>query len=195
MISPDAALVGLDRPLLRVAVLCVCPGSFYHEIPGLDLYDRRRDAYTYRGSDPVICHAPCAQWSQLRGLARPDVQAYRLAHLCYEVVSKNGGVFEHPSGSRVWSEFDWSGFRMYSVDQHWFGFPARKRTRLAFRDCYACEEMPLNFDLPRSKVEMMFSGGARERTPLLFDRWLVNCVRNSYRLCSRTWINGSSFNT
>lgn len=174
-----------------IAVLCAAPGSHYYEIPGLDVYDRDRDARSFIGSVPIIAHPPCAQWSRLRMFARVDPGTKALANWCYDRWLCNGGVFEHPVSSLVWKEFDWSAGRLYKVDLKDFGFGARKTTILAFRKC-GPSSMPISFDAITHIVSGGSKGAKRARsrglsikwdanvTPLLFDQWLVDSIRESW---------------
>lgn len=173
---------------MEIAVLCAHRKSHYFQIPGLDVYDEVRDCRTFTGTAPVICHPPCAQWSRLRGLSRPDPETKNLAWFCLEKLWTNGGVFEHPSGSEFFKIADFPPGRMYSVDQSWFGFPARKKTLLYFVRCRPVS-FPLNFDMITHKVG---KGGTRGNgykevskfrvalTPLAFDQWLVDSIRDNF---------------
>lgn len=116
-----------------IAVLCAHQKSHYYEIPGLDIYDETRDCRTFKGGMPVIVHPPCAQWSRMKAFATKDQEVKNLAYFCLDKLKECGGIFEHPHGSDVWKELDWpKGGKFIQVDQHWWGFPARKRTTLFF---------------------------------------------------------------
>lgn len=160
-----------------VAVLCVDRLSNYKLLddPALDLWDKERDAFRFNGSAPVISHAPCQQWSKLRKMAIDDQHEKALAFFCLHKVLANGGVFEHPEGSTF---FEVAGITpTHSVDQCWFGFPARKRTWLFFHKCKPLP-YPLSFDVPRTKVEKITST-MRSRMPEAFCSWLINSVRQT----------------
>lgn len=85
-----------------ISVLCAMENSFYYSISGLDVWNKDRDAYFFTGTNPVIVHPPCQQWSRMKAFARPDPEEKELAFFCLQKVLKNGGVFEHPKlkGSR-----------------------------------------------------------------------------------------------
>jgi len=160
-----------------ISVLCIGDHrSNYRLIPGLDLWDAERDAYNFTGSNPVIAHPPCQQWSQLRGL--PTVKAIQrekdLAFFCLEKVQQNGGILEHPRGS---SFFKVAGITpTISINQSWFGFPARKTTYLYFHG-YKPLPHPLSFDPPSRSVQRMWgAGGERSRQPLAFCEWLIKSI-------------------
>jgi hypothetical protein len=111
----------------------------------------------------------------MKAFAKPDLEERDLAFFCLDVVKRNGGILEHPHGS---SFFRYAGIRpTLCIDQHWFGFPARKRTWLYFVDVKPLPH-PLSFDLVATKVELMHSG-MRSRMPLTFCQWLVDCVKQT----------------
>ena len=85
-------------------MLCAAPQSYYWSIPGLQIYDRQRDARSFQGSQPVIAHAPCAQWSKLKAFAAVDPGEKDLAWFCFKKWVANGGIFEHPEGSSFFHE-------------------------------------------------------------------------------------------
>jgi hypothetical protein len=144
----------------------------YKSIPGLDLWDIERDASLFTGSNPVIAHPPCQQWSKLRAFAHFNPKEKDLAWLCLEHVLQNGGILEHPSGSSFFRE---AGIKpTLSIDQSWFGFPARKRTYLYFSKCRPLS-FPLSFDAPVKKVYQL-GQVARSAMTLKLAKWLVACV-------------------
>lgn len=84
-----------------VAVLWVQERSVYEGMKGVELWGRERDARTYDGPWPVICHPPCGPWSKLAWRCRQSKEdgriAVRLAH-------RFGGVIEHPLGTHLFRE-------------------------------------------------------------------------------------------
>lgn len=161
----------------NISVLCVDADSSYFHIDGLDLWTKARDIRNCKTSLPVITHAPCQQWSRLRHFARKTNER-ELAFLCWEFVNKNGGIFEHPSGSLFFKEVGADKNKMLSVDQCWWGFPARKRTYLYFHEC-SWLPFPL-FQLPTVKELNHIPQSLRSRSPLSFNQWLVDSVRWSF---------------
>jgi hypothetical protein len=157
-----------------ISVLCVAEKSNYYKVPGLDLWDAKRDAYYFTGSNPVIAHPPCAQWSRMKAFSKNNPGEKELAWHCLKYVLRNGGVFEHPYGS---SFFRASGLerKIIYVDQWWWGFPARKRTALLFVGCKPLS-YPLNFDLCTGRVDKM-KYEYRSIQPVGFCQWLVNSVQ------------------
>lgn len=169
-----------------ITVLCAQKNSNYHKIPGLDVWDAARDAYYFTGSNPVITHGPCAQWSRLKAFAsdRPDEK--ELAYFCLTKVIRNGGIFEHPSGSSFFKAVGITSQSqgLYSVDQSWWGFPARKTTLLYFRGC-----KPLPFPLfehihthivGRHKGQSLpaMSKAQHSTTVIPFAQWMINSIRS-----------------
>lgn len=155
-----------------ISVLCTLEKSNYNLIPGLDLWPKSRNAYLFYGSNPVITHAPCQQWSRLKAFAKPDPMERDLAHFCIERVLRNGGIFEHPNGSSFFKE---AGVRpQLQIDQKDFGFPATKKT-LLFSHGYKFKAVPLTFSPAPRKVTDL-DQLVRSRQPLAFCEWLVSTI-------------------
>lgn len=168
-----------------ISVLCAKKNSTYKNIPGIDVWDENRDAYFFTGSNPVITHAPCAQWSRMKAFANDNPDEKELAYFCLNKVIRNGGIFEHPAGSTFYKEV---GILkdVYSIDQSWWGFPARKRTYLFFRDCKPLP-YPLFQHIPivrvgsrKGKKDPEISKTMRSTTVLSFAQYLINCINESH---------------
>lgn len=93
-----------------IAALYVDPRGAYANIPGVDLWDEKRDARLYAGPHPVVAHPPCSRWCRLAGLvearwghARGDDGGCFAAALA--AVRTWGGVLEHPAYSDAWAAF------------------------------------------------------------------------------------------
>lgn len=122
-----------------IAVLFARQDSRYKQLDGFDVYDIDRDARHYAANYPVIAHPPCRAWGMLSHMANPRPDEKDLAWFALAQVRKNGGVLEHPTGSRLWKEGklplmgqgydDFGGFTL-EVDQYDFGHVAHKRTKL-----------------------------------------------------------------
>ena len=122
-----------------IAVLFVRNDSKYKQLDGYDVYDIDRDARNYDKNYPVIAHPPCRAWGMLSHMANPRPDEKDLAWFALEQVRKNGGVLEHPTGSRLWKEAklpladefsdDFGGFTI-EIDQFDFGHVAHKKTKL-----------------------------------------------------------------
>ena len=155
----------------EISVLCVHPKSNYYLVPGLDCWDAERDAYNFIGTNKVITHAPCAQWSKLKAFATVNPYEKNLANFCLDKVLENGGIFEHPAGSSFW-KYRGIEKQVVSVNQFWWGFPTQKRTYLYFHNCIP-NATPLNFNA----VEKTFSNltsKQRSASTLPFIHWLLS---------------------
>lgn len=132
-----------------VAALFVAKGGPYFGIPGVDPWDKDRDARRYTGTHPVVAHPPCERWGDLWSggpLAagtrrRGDDGGCFVAAL--EAVRRWGGVLEHPAHSQAWRAFeltpppaagwapaDFNGGWTCQVEQGHYGHRARKATWL-----------------------------------------------------------------
>lgn len=170
-----------------ISVLCAQKNSVYKNIPGIDVWDALRDAYFFTGSNPVITHAPCPQWSRMKAFANDNPDEKELAFFCLQKVIRNGGIFEHPAGSTFFKEAGITK-NLYSVDQSWWGFPARKRTYLFFHKCKPLA-VPLFNTIPTHVVtstrgsfkwpEMKKS--QRSTTILPFATWLIDSINESLK--------------
>lgn len=178
-----------------VAVLCASRKSIYKSIPNLDVYDIDRDAMSFLGGMPVIAHPPCRLWSAYcsHQAKSPDPEKERaLGRFCVENVRSNGGVLEQPAHSRLWKACDipfpnqkdtGDGFSI-EIPQFWFGDTREKNTWLYFLGIHPKElpKMPLRLKPEggdRRIWQLMSSKNQRERTPLEFALWLVECARRT----------------
>jgi hypothetical protein len=164
-----------------ISILCAKKDSIYKSIPGLDVWDEDRDAYFFTGSNPVITHAPCAQWSRMKAFAKENKDEKELAYFCLKNVIRNGGIFEHPAGSSFYKEVGISK-NVYSVDQSWWGFPARKTTHLFFQDCKPLA-MPVLTNMPTKVITSSkripgrrVNGKDTATTVRSFAEWMINCI-------------------
>lgn len=123
---------------MSIAVLFARPDSAYKEFEGFDVYDMDRDARTFCKRIPVLAHPPCRAWGILSHMANPREGEKQLAYFALAQVRLNGGVLEHPSGSRLWKEAslpigmlvdEFGGFTI-EIDQYDFGHVAHKNTKL-----------------------------------------------------------------
>lgn len=157
-----------------ISVLCANKDSIYKTFPDLDVWDAARNAYNFTGENRIIAHPPCQQWSRLKRFAKDNESEKGLAWFCLEMVLQNGGVLEHPSGSSFFAAAGIPKSKIYSIDQHWFGFPCRKRTYLFFHKCKPIE-YKLRFDAIEKKVDQLHSS-RRSDTTKEFAEWLIKCV-------------------
>jgi hypothetical protein len=137
---------------MLIAALYVQTGGCYYNLPGVDPWDRERDARRYAGPWPVVAHPPCARWGRYWGggpttwprLVKGDDDGCFKAALAS--VRQWGGVLEHPAHSHAWLahglpwppaaggwQRDVDGGWCCHVEQAAYGHPARKATWL-----YAC---------------------------------------------------------
>ena len=190
-----------------VAVLFVRADSGYKGMAGVSCWDAERDALTFLGGMPVVAHPPCRAWGCLSHMAfrTPDWRGQDTAALQAEkqlalwavtTVRKEGGVIEHPSGSRLFhgplpdvnDGLDaWGGYTI-EIDQWDFGHVAHKKTKLYV--CGVCRAaLP---DLPprrNGKPEKSIAGNVRgtkgctqyerEYTPPELRAWLVEVARRT----------------
>ena len=87
-----------------IAVLFARDDSRYKDFNVYDVYDINRDARTFCKKMPVIAHPPCRAWGMLSHMANPREGEKQLAYLALAQVRLNGGILEHPAGSRLWKE-------------------------------------------------------------------------------------------
>jgi len=146
-----------------VAALFVRRDSIYKRLPDVDAYDIDRDARSFPGGMPVVAHPPCRAWGGLRQFAKPRPDEKSLALFAVGQVRREGGVLEHPRASTLWRECDlplgletdaFGGFSI-SVDQSWWGYPARKATLLYVCGCARADlpPMPISLHLPPKLVD------------------------------------------
>lgn len=114
--------------------------SAYKKRQDWDVWDADRDALNFKGSDPVVCHPPCRAWGKLSHMAtRVRKGEKELALWAIDKIRANGGVLEHPNGSRLFGSHlphpnetdDYGGFTV-QIDQYDFGHVAHKKTNLYF---------------------------------------------------------------
>jgi hypothetical protein len=99
-----------------IAALFVSPTGPYFGRPDIDAWDESRDARTYDGQYPVVCHPPCQLWVNLAavnwkryGRQKPawypggsDGGGFASA---LRSVLGCGGVLEHPASSHAWEYY------------------------------------------------------------------------------------------
>jgi hypothetical protein len=175
------------------SVLFARQDSIYKQLAA-DVWDIDRDARYYNGPLPVVAHPPCRAWASLRHCAKPRPDEKVLALFAVDVVRRFGGVLEHPHRSTLWQAvplplfgFDSFGGWTLTVDQHWFGHRAQKRTKLYIVGV-APSDVP---DIPlmlgdathtvglwsgrnRSTCRPSIGKSEYEATPPEFARWLLD---------------------
>lgn len=131
-----------------IAALFVERGGCYWNLPGVDPWDKERDARLYAGPWPVVAHPPCERWCQMA-----PVNQARYGHQvgddggCFAAalaaVRRWGGVLEHPAYSLAWDAFSlpkpptgggwvrgFCGGWSAHLEQRHYGHRARKATWL-----------------------------------------------------------------
>lgn len=176
-------------------VYFVADNSYYRLLPDLDLFDLRRNALSTVSNAPAIYHPPCRSWGRLRQFAKTPSGEHWLAVWAVLRMWRYGGVLEHPAGSKLWSfmnlarpgqRYDSHGGFSVSLNQSWFGYPAKKNTWLYVVGCDISElpEMPLNFNAITKTVSgsknrnvlKELSHSERSRTTLLFNKYLISVL-------------------
>jgi hypothetical protein len=136
--------------MTTVAALFVETDGAYYGLPGVEPWDRERDARAYAGPHPVVAHPPCKRWGRYWHGAPRKPHQYKLGadEGCFAAalaaVRNYGGVLEHPEGSHAWPYFGlitpprtggwvradaYGGWTCY-VEQGHYGHMARKATWL-----------------------------------------------------------------
>ena len=182
----------------KVAILCCSPKSIYKSFPGLDCFDKNRDARSFAGSGPVIAHPPCRYWlptaslfgRQAREKADPVIMdaEMELGIFCAEQVKRCGGILEQPRGSRLWEAAGlpmpaYGGPIAFSmmVWQGWWGFEFRKATWLFFS---GIERMAINLPIMhRARYGDRKQASLRHchlaKTCPAFAEWLIALARTA----------------
>lgn len=153
-----------------VAALFVATNGTYFNLPGVDPWDKPRDARRYTGPHPVVAHPDCSTWCQLA-----YINQKRYGHKVGDdggqfasaltSVRAYGGVLEHPARSYAWPVFGlpkppragWQrticGGWVCEVSQGAYGHRARKLTWL-----YYVGEQPMELDwrVPTPTAQVSF---------------------------------------
>lgn len=173
-----------------IAALFCRSDSVYKSFVETTCFDLERDARKYEGPFPVVAHPPCRSWGRLSHMAKPRPDEKDLARFAVSCVQKFGGVLEHPSASRLFTDQglprpgtqcrDQFGGFSYPVDQSWFGHSAPKRTWLYIVgvEPYKLPEIPFHLGVASGRVASGMSRADRERTPLAFAIWLATVARS-----------------
>ena len=123
----------------RYAALFVRSDSAYKNRASFDCWDADRDATNFCSDLPVVCHPPCRAWGKLSHMAtRVREGEAALALWSIEMIRRNGGILEHPEGSKLFPKHlpnpnnfpdEYGGFTI-QIDQYDFGHVAHKKTNL-----------------------------------------------------------------
>ncbi len=174
-----------------IAALFVSGRSIYKHLPGVDAYDSKRDARTFRANTPAVAHPPCRLWSKtLRHQAKSPapLEEMECGRWAVRTILKCGGVLEQPAGSHLFAEMGLTVpmrpphgqfFTMY-VEQSWFGYASRKATWLLIAGVPFHQVPPVPFSLvERANGITGLSSAARSRTMPAFAKWLCEIARRA----------------
>ena len=160
--------------MIKVAALFVETNGVYCGLPEVEPWDIHRDARTYNGPYPVVCHSPCARWGRYwHGSPRkPHQFAMGDDGGCFAAalaaVRRFGGVLEHPAHSHAWDannlpwppaegwQMDVHGGWCCRVEQGFYGHASRKPTWLYAVGC----------DLP----SLRWGEGEQRLDPVMLER-------------------------
>lgn len=144
----------MTQPDTSIVALFVRTGGHYFNLPGVEPWDKERDARRCFKRKPAVAHPPCQRWGKMyfgqplaisKGAEKKRLGdddgcfLYALWHVRF-----HGGVIEHPKGSKAWEYFglpipdenggwtdpDEYGGRSCCVEQGRYGHYARKPTYL-----------------------------------------------------------------
>ena len=174
-----------------VAVLCAASNSVYFDLPGVEVYDAKRDARTFAGGMPVVAHPPCRAWSpRMRHLAIVPDGEPELGLWCCEQLRKWGGVLEQPAGSGLFEAagLPAAGVRdgdlwTIGVHQSWWGYSIAKPTWLCFSGVDV-SGLDIPFQIHAGNDWLRFkklSKNQRSATCRPLAEWLVDAARRAQR--------------
>lgn len=173
---------------MKPTILFTQKNSTYNRL-GVECYDAERNALSYPGKGPVICHPPCRLFSRMRKFSTAPGCERLLGMYSVALVRKFGGIVEQPAGSKLWelckisrsTNPDQYGGFIININQSWFGYQCRKSTDLYIVGCQVKDlpAVPMNFDAiqfcissSRSLPELK-NKESRSFTTEKFARWLI----------------------
>ncbi|MEN2434955.1 hypothetical protein AAH994_06045 [Weeksellaceae bacterium A-14] len=169
-----------------IPVLFCDSDSVYKNFPECDVYDLSRDAFTYYGNYPLICHPPCRLFSRLRAFSRADKKEKQCAFFALEKVRRYGGILEHPRSSTLWKNggfnldgsVDRYGGFLRSVNLSWFGFQCEKKTMLYFCGLSPKDLPPFPMSLipPEKKISEL-GQNKRSATPEKMIKYFIDVIK------------------
>lgn len=182
----------IHKLCVMVSALFVRKDSVYKGL-GIDCWDADRNALLWPGGNPGIFHPPCRKWSRMRAFSTAPDDEKELAIWSVDQVRKWGGVLEHPAHSGLWAHcrlpltggIDKFGGFIMSVNLHWFGFPAEKKTYLyivgcrirdvpAYPLCFnAVTKVVANSHAKHKTGKTEIPKSMRDKTPIAMAHWLA----------------------
>lgn len=189
-----------------VAALFVERDGCYYGLPGVDPWDKERDARLYDGPWPVVAHPPCDRWHLLSA-----VNAKRWGYKINEdggcfasalaSVRRWGGVLEHPAETRAFKHHGipeptargWQrtldGDWVTEVNQAAYGHRARKRTwllcagleppTLDWRDMHGTHRVGFGFPADTDRPLPRIEKSEALATPHAFRDLLLSIARSA----------------
>lgn len=194
-----------------IAALFVRKDSVYKSMPGVDAWDRERDARNWPGGESIVAHPPCAQWGELSHMAIVNPAEKLLALTAIDLIRRWGGVLEHPAKSKLRAHLpvpgadpDRFGGWTTIVSQKWWGHMAEKKTLLYIVGIrpdeipkipltlghaqFTCGQSGRRKDRTRTLDRKEMPKAMRDVTPPAFAEWLVHLAR----LCAAPQSNPDS---
>lgn len=196
--------------MITVAALFVERGGAYWDLPGVDPWDKDRDARKYQGPHPCVAHPPCQLWVNFAALNykryggehnRPGNDGGCFASALASV-ELHGGVLEHPAGSNAfkahglprpvasgWNRTQRPGGWVCEVWQSSYGHQARKRTWLYYQGWTWAPPPELDWSREPGthqvgwfdRIKPTLSKKQASATPPAFRDVLLNLARSSRR--------------
>lgn len=203
--SGDSTGASAPVSMIEVSALYVATNGCYFGLPGVDPWDKARDATKYRGHNPVVAHPDCSRWCQLA-----YINQKRYGHKVGDdggqfqealwAVRNYGGVLEHPAFSYAWPAHglrrpttgqwgagDALGW-VAQVSQGAYGHRARKLTWLYY---IGPRPFELDWSVPKPSAQVSFcknhgnsplprlSKKEAKASPLAFRDMLLALARHS----------------
>jgi hypothetical protein len=118
-----------------IAGLWVMSDTIYWRYwPHVEIWAKGRDANTYVGPWPVVCHPPCGPWGKYRTVSQESrdhgIRAMNAVH-------RWGGIVEQPLGSSLFREHGKDG-HILQFDQGDWGHLAKKPTLIYVYSMVGC---------------------------------------------------------
>ena len=190
-----------------IAALYVMRDGPYANLPGVDVWDKERDARTYAGPWPVVAHPPCDRWNMLSAV-NAKRWGYRINDDdgCFAAalasVRRWGGVLEHPAETRAFKfhnipepkaggwQLTIDGDWVTEVNQAAYGHRARKRTWLLYhgdslpppldwRDVHGTHRVGFGFPADTNKPLPRIKQREALATPEPFRALLISIARSA----------------
>ncbi len=178
---------------MSISVLFTQARSNYLKFPQFDCWDVQRNAFNFPGSVPAIFHPPCRLFGRLRKFSKAPGCEKLMAFWAMAYTRSHFGIVEHPRSSTLWRTFkvgtpqapDEYGGYLISINLHWFGFKAQKKTGLyivglPYKDLPA---LPLNLNAVTHSISSSGRSALKEldksknsETPVELCLWLEEVI-------------------